>query len=470
MGNDEPTESASRPTAYPPGSSREVLALAAPLILASSFTTIQFTVDRVFLSRYHPDAMGAAMPASMVFWFAFAFVQGMAGYVSTFVAQYTGANRPHRVGPAVWQGIHFSLVTGALFWLLWPAAPTIFAWAGHEPHMQELETTFFRIALGAAMPMALVAAVSGFFAGRGDSWTVLAINAAGTVVHVGLDFVLIFGNFGFPTLGIEGAGWALVAASWASALLGLALFFRKAYREQFATLNWRPERELSLRLLKFGGPAGVQWAFDAASFTLFTLAVGSLGKAEQNATSLTFTLNLLGFLPMMGMGQAIAVLVGQRQGENRPDLAEHSTILGMRWAIGYMAVVALGYALLPRTLMLAFEPAAGTPAADEWPAVAAIVPTLLLCVAIYSVADTFNVTYSFALRGAGDTRFVSLLTFALAWPCMIGPTFAVVYFHGSVYVAWGFATFYIAVMAGCFWWRFNTGKWKSMRVIEPSIV
>ena len=100
--------------------------------------------------------------------------------------------------------------------------------------------------------------------------------------------------------------------------------------------------------------------------------------------------------------------------------------------------------------------------------VAKIVPTLLACVAVYSLADAVNVTFSFALRGAGDTRFVSLLTFALAWPIMVVPTFVVVRGGGSIYAAWVFATAYIVSMAVCFFLRFRTGKWKSMRVIEAA--
>jgi MATE family multidrug resistance protein len=141
--------------------------------------------------------------------------------------------------------------------------------------------------------------------------------------------------------------------------------------------------------------------------------------------------------------------------------------------MGYMALIALMYFLLPQTLMAAFAPEANTEQARDWPAVSLIVPKLLVCVAVYSIVDTLNVTYSFALRGAGDTRFVTLLTFALAWPCMILPTVLVVKVFpspNSVYIAWGFASLYIAVMGACFWWRFNTGKWKTMRVIEPRVV
>src|SRR5437899_1609789 len=79
----------------------------------------------------------------------------------------------------------------------------------------------------AALPMLIMAAVNGFFSGRGQTWTVLGIEAFGTAVNVALALVLIFGRLGFPEMGMEGAGWATVAGSWASALLALGLLLRR---------------------------------------------------------------------------------------------------------------------------------------------------------------------------------------------------------------------------------------------------
>ena len=67
--------------------------------------------------------------------------------------------------------------------------------------------------------MMVMAAVNGFFSGRGQTWTVLGIEAAGTGLNVALALVLIFGRAGFPELGIAGAGWATVAGSWTSAFV-----------------------------------------------------------------------------------------------------------------------------------------------------------------------------------------------------------------------------------------------------------
>src|SRR5579864_3223800 len=449
-----------------PGGSRELLTLALPLIVSQGFMTVQVFVDTILLAWHDTREMAASFPAVMWFWLLFGFLQVTAGYVSTFVAQYTGAGRPERVGPAVWQGIHFAALAGLLFLLMIPATPFLIAIGGHTAALQALEVVYLRCLCFAALPMLVMAAVTGFFSGRGQTWTVLGIEAAGTSVNVALALVLIFGRAGIPELGIAGAGWATVAGSWTSALLAIGLLLQPKYCERFHTLSgWRPERELFGRLMKYGGPAGVQVFLDVLVFNVFVQLVGRLGEAATGATTLTIRLNMVAFLPMMGLGQAVSILVGQRLGADRPDLAERSAYTGLKWVFAYMSGVAAVYLLIPGMLVAAFQ---GDRDPERFAALAAIVPTLLACVAVYSLADSVNVTFSFALRGAGDTRYVSLLTFALAWPIMVVPTFVVVRAGGSIYAAWAFATAYIIAMAACFFLRFRTGKWKSMRVIEAA--
>lgn len=450
------------------GGSRELLKLAFPLVVSQSFMTVQVFVDTIMLSWHDPLEMAASFPALMWFWLPFGLLQVTAGYVSTFVAQYTGAGRPERVGPAVWQGIHFAVLAGLLYLLIVPAAPWLIAIGGHTAALQSLEVIYLRCLSFAALPMLIMAAINGFFSGRGRTWTVMIVESLGVAVNVVLDLVLIFGHAGFPEMGIAGAGWATVAGSWASAIFAIALFFRREFRQDFNTLRgWRFEPDLFGRLMKFGGPAGAQVFLDVLVFHVFVQLVGRLGEGQTAATALAVRLNMVAFLPMMGLGQAISILVGQRLGADRPDLAERSTYTGLKWVFGYMAMVAAIYVLFPRFLVSLFE-GDGDPA--KFAAIAAIVPSLLACVAVYSLADSVNVAFSFALRGAGDTRFVSLLTFALAWPIMVIPTYFVVRAEANLVWAWAFASAYIMAMAICFNFRFRHGKWKSMRVIEPGPV
>src|SRR5207249_8126175 len=98
------------------------------------------------------------------------------------------------------------------------------------------------------------------------------------------------------------------------------------------------------------------------------------------------------------------------------------------------------------------------------------VQTCALPISLYSLFDAINLVFSFALRGAGDTRFVSLFSLALSWPLMVVPTYLAWRFNWGLYWAWTFASAYIIALAVAFLLRFLGGKWKSMRVIEGAVV
>jgi MATE family multidrug resistance protein len=447
---------------------RRLLALAWPLIVSSSFTTIQITIDRLFLSWYDVDAATAAVATLVVFWLPYVLLFMTAGYVATFAAQYSGAGRPERVGPAVWQGLYFSVAGGLVMLALIPLGALIFGLIGHESHIQNLETQFFTCLCWFALPGLLTATASAFFSGRGESTVVMAINAAGLVVTAALDYCWIFGHFGFPELGIVGAGWATVAGAWASAAVGLGLMVRARYRRENATLaGWRLDPALFRRLLRYGVPSGAQWALDITAFNAFIVLTGWFGAAELGATGLVLTINNLAFIPMLGVGQAVAILVGRHLGEDRPDLAERMTWLGLLVAGGYMGLVAVLYVAAPNVFILPFQ---GDNDPAKWGAIADRVVVLLWFVAAFSVFDAANIVLSFGLRGAGDTVFVSLVSLFLAWPVMVLPTWAAWRFDWGLYWAWGFASLYICLQATCYLVRFRGGKWRSMRVIESAVI
>ena len=135
-------------------------------------------------------------------------------------------------------------------------------------------------------------------------------------------------------------------------------------------------------------------------FHIFSQLIGRLGDAEMGATTLAIRLNMIAFLPMMGLGQAVCVLVGQRLGANQPDLAEATTYTGLKWSFGYMCMIATAYLAMPELLVSIFE---GDSNPEKFAKMAAIVPSLLTCVAIYSLADAVNLTFAFAFAGPANT-------------------------------------------------------------------
>jgi MATE family multidrug resistance protein len=448
-----------------PGGVRELMRLALPLIFSSSFLTVQFTIDRIFLSKYSTEAVQAVIPAVMVFWTVFVLLQTTANFATTFVAQYIGAQRPDRVGPVVRQSMLFSVLAGVCFAAgMYSAAGTIAEWMGHEPTVQQMEADFLRCMAFYALPGCMVASVNSFFAGRGLSWTVLKVDAVGAVVTMVLDYLLIFGYAGFPAMGIRGAGIATVLGACVAAAVALVLMFQAANRREFGLLDGPIfDGKLFRRLMRYGLPSGLQWALDGAAFTVFIVMLGWFGSAAFGASSITFTINGMLFIPMLGIGQAVAILVGQRLGADQAELAERTTWTALKLTVAYTVGCAAIYLLFPNQLAELFRSEGD---ATKFEAAAALVPTLLWFVAFYSLFDAAYVVFSFALRGAGDTKFVSKVSLVTSWPLMVLPTYLAFRNEWNVMWAWAFASFYILFVAMVLMFRFRVGKWKSMRVIE----
>ncbi len=213
-----------------PCGGRDVLAIALPLVVQTAFWSVMWFIDRMFLTWYSADAMAASLPAGMLHWTMIGLPQGVAAFANTFVAQYYGAGRHERIGIAVNQGIWFGWVVTPLFFLSIPLAPLLLAHAGATPAIVHQEVLYFQtLAIGAGA-VVIAAAQSAFYTGRGLTTVVMIVNIGGSLVNIGLDWVLIFGKLGFPELGIAGAGLATAAANWSVVVVFWLLMRRHAGR------------------------------------------------------------------------------------------------------------------------------------------------------------------------------------------------------------------------------------------------
>jgi len=456
------------PTSGPDrGSYREVLQLAGPLILSSTGLMIMQFVDALFLSWYSTDAVAAVVPATMAAHLVYSLFAGVAGYAATFVAQYTGAGRPERAAAAVWQGIYFALTTGVLVFMAGWLADFIFAFVGHEERLRAMEATCFSITCW-CMPVSLVgAALGGFFSGRGDTRTLMVAQITGFVLNGVLDYFMIFGYAGFPEMGIAGAAWATGIAQACSTLILTVVFLLPEYRKTFGTWQARTfDGELFVRLMRFGFPSGFRWVVECLAWTFFLFFIGRQGAEAMAISSIAWRINGIAFFPLLGLAQAISILVGQAQGAGRPDLAARSTWRGLVLAESWMLLGAVAFVLFPKPLIALFH-GEGSVSPEQFERMLDDGVVLLRFVALYCVLDALNFVFLSALQGAGDTRWtfavgaVVNITFllALVWLDRIG---------AGLHTFWLAATVCV-MLQGLVWLaRFHAGRWKAMRVIEPA--
>ncbi|SHN54926.1 MATE family efflux transporter [Desulfovibrio litoralis] len=442
----------------------EVLRVGLPLVVSMASVTVILFTDRLFLSHYSLDAIAAALPAGLVHLTIMLTLTGLCAYSSVFIAQYTGAGQKEKVGLALWQGIWIGLICSTLFTLCYFIADIIFSFGDHSQNIKMLEIAYFRILCLGATPFLLNAVLGGFYAGRGITKPVLWANLLAAFINIPLDYILIFGKFGFPELGVEGAALASVAGALAGTIFFIFLIFTKENEELFKVLsNYKFNAELIKKILRYGTPSGINLFLELFSVTWFVFIVGQLGKLELAATNIAFSINSLVFVPMLGLNMAAATLVGQSMGRNKPDEAERATENTLHLAFAYMLPVAMFMLLAPEFLLGLFKPKDMDMVLFN--NLLATGKILLAFIAVYSLVDACNLVYFGALKGAGDTMFFMILMSCSATLLIIGLELAKRFGFAELNVYWSIFTVYVFLLAFLSRKRFLSKKWQNIRLI-----
>jgi MATE family multidrug resistance protein len=448
------------------GGYRQLLQLAFPLILSTGSWAVLHFVDRMLLTWYSRDALAAAMPAGILNFALVSVFVGSVSYAGTFVAQYFGAGKNEKIGKVIWHVIYFSVIGMVLVMAFVPLTGPLFRLIGHAPKVQEMEIIYFRILCFGGLGPILSAGFGGFFSGRGKNWPVMWVNVITTCINLLLDYLLIFGIGPFPELGVFGAGLATVIAGLFSIVLYVILIFNNRNEQVFKVASsWKPDLDFIARFLRFGLPSGVHFFLEIIGFSLFLLIIGRIGTNELAASNMAFNINTFAFMPMLGTGIAVSILVGQSIGEGNVKRAAYATWSATHLSFTYMSFFAILYLLVPDFFIFPFAAGADP---KEFEPIREIALILLRFVALYSIFDTIAIIFSNAIKGAGDTRFVMVSGVVLSFGVLVIPTFiAIILFNTSLYLAWLFCSVYIVAMGFVFLARFLHGKWKTMRVIEP---
>lgn len=441
----------------------EILVLAIPLILSMIGLVLMQFVDALFLAWYSKDAIAAVVPAGMASTFIISPFQGTAGFTSTLVAHYVGAERSGRAFAATWQGIYFSLISSVLvFALSFTAAGPLFSWAGHSEAVRVLEQQYFSILSWFAFTTITGSALSGFFSGRGRTRILMFVQLAGLVVNTVLDYCMIFGKWGFSEMGISGAAIATVFAQGFVALVLFILFIRSGDLSGHPWKDKKFELKLFKRLLRYGIPNGLRFAFEMFAWTLFIFFIGRIGDVELAASNIAFRINGFAFFPIIGLGQAVGVLVGHAQGAGNTKRTLRLTYTGFFIAELWMIAVSLFLFLFPSETFNLFK---GREMFTDYQLISALGSVLLKFVAIYSLLDACNIIFVSSLQSAGDTRWT------MVFSILCNSTFLVIlwvadYLDVNIWFQWTTATIFVMIQAITWLLRFRSGKWEKIKVIE----
>ena len=399
---------------------RALFALALPLILANLAQSAIHATDLVFLGRLGPDAVGAAALAINLYVPLLLAGMGLITAVSPLVAAERGRRRHsvRDVRRTVRQGLWLGVIVCMPCWaVLWHGEAILLAMR-QPPDLARDAGAFLRVLQWGLLPSFLYFALRNFIASiERPVWgTVVLFGAVG--INALLGWALIFGAWGAPQLGFEGAALASALSNlFLFVSLALVVDFAKPFR-RYAIFGrwWRADWGRMHELIRVGLPIAVTITMEVGVFSGAVFLMGLIGKASIAAHAVALQIAAASFMVPMGLAQAATVRVGLGYGARDSRAVGRSGWTAIAMATGFMALMALVLVVFPRPLIGIFLDTAA-PANAE---VVALAVGFLVAAAIFQVFDGVQVVALGALRGVQDTTWPMVVAGVGYWVVGIG--------------------------------------------------
>ena len=390
---------------------KAILSLGVPLV-GSHVAQFAITLtDTIMLGWYDVTALAAQVLASGFFFIIFITGSGFAWAVTPLVAEAeargdtTQARRATRM--ALWLVTLYTIVTLPVMLF----AELIFLAIGQEAVIAELAGVYLKVAGLGLLPAVVVMVFKSFLSALERTRVILIVTLAAVVVNVAFNGVLIFGNLGFPEMGILGAAVASVGTQLVSVLLLIVYILRKLPEHTMFQRMWRPDWEAFGRVFHLGVPIGMTTLAEVGLFSASSVMMGWLGERALAAHGIALQISSLTFMIHIGLSNAATVRAGRALG--RRDWT------GMRdgaWAaIAVSLLVALAtialFLLMPEPLIgLFLDP--DDPRRSEVIAIGAV---LLAAAALFQLVDAAQVMAIGILRGVQETRVPMIIATISYW-------------------------------------------------------
>jgi len=432
---------------------KKILKISLPAAFNSLLDMLQVVTDLIMvgtISAFAVAAVGVGLQSLMLI---FAVLTLFQVGTNALISRFKGAAKMNQASLAlstIWQ---FAFVLSMIIVPIWYFGSSwLYVWFGVVPEVMELGSAYVQV-LTFMMPfifmkLVFITALNA----TGDTKTPLYVKLCSIVLNVGLNYLLIFGHFGFPELGVVGAAVATVIVNMLELLVYVLLYVGK--KTPFKPMM-RFSKNLFRRMLKVGLPASLERTLTMGSFTFFTATIAHYGTEVLAGYQIGLRVEGIAFMPGIGFTIAAMALMGQGLGAKKPEQAREDVMLVMKYAIGLMFFLSFFMIFMPEKIVSLFTNDIKT--IEE-------ASLYLRVVGVSQIPLAISFVLSGALRGAGDSKRTLRINLTSLWLVRIIPAFILTwYFEEVIWV-------YIAMISDTFmkafllWRAFHKGEWQTIKV------
>jgi MATE family multidrug resistance protein len=383
--------------------------LAYPIILGELAQMALGIIDTAMVGAVSYKHLAASSLVQSVIIIPFVLGIGITISVSQLVSQSHGQRDGQQVSHYLYNGFWLSAITALVISLSLEFGQNILFHLNQDPEVAMLAVPYLQIIGWSIIPMLLFMALKQFTDGLEFTKTAMILSLLALPINVLLNWIMIFGNWGFPRLELVGAGWGtLITRTLIFIALGVVILRHSTFKKYIAVRKkqWIFSLKTMKELLHIGIPSSLQLSMEAGAFAVSGILVGTIGAVEQAAHQIALSIASVTFMVSMGLSQAGSIRTSNAFGRKdwpTISLIGRSTIM---MALSYGVACALAFIVFRYQLPLVF---------NDNPEVLALSALLLLYAAIFQISDSTQVICAGLLRGIKDVKIPTLFIAIAYW-------------------------------------------------------
>jgi MATE family multidrug resistance protein len=393
------------------GHATALVSLAVPLVLSNVAGFAIHMTDVVLMGRYDITALAGMVLASSFYFIVFITGSGFSVAVMPLVAQAAEEGRDDEVRRVtrmgLWLTMGFALV--ALPFLV--LSGQIFRAMGQDPEVADYAGRYLAIAGWMIVPALLIALVRSFLSALEHAAVLLWVTLGMAVLNALWGYALIFGAWGAPEMGIEGAAWAALATNGLGAVALTAYALWRLPRYRLWQRLWRPDVGALARVFRLGWPISGQLLAEVGLFAGSALMVGWVGAVPLAAHGVALQLASLAFMIHLGLSQAATIRTGQAVGRGDAAGLRQGAVAAVALSVAAALLTSAIFLLFPEALLGLFTEESDADRAQ----VLAVGATLLALAALFQLFDGAQVVAIGLLRGVQDTAVPFVMAAVSYW-------------------------------------------------------
>ncbi|WP_324753566.1 MATE family efflux transporter [Roseovarius sp. Pro17] len=438
---------------------RSLLSLGMPLIGSHLAQMAIHLTDSIMLGWYSVEALAAQVLAHTFFFIFFIMGSGFAFAVMPMVATACAEGDDRQVRRITRMGCWASLIFAALVLPVMVTSEALFLALDQQPLISALAADYLRIGGWVIVPALMVMVLKSYLAALERTQVVLWLTLGGVALNACVNYALIFGNFGFPEMGVRGAAFASLGVTSAT-LAGLCIYVAIATPEHaLFSRVWRPDWEALRDVFRLGWPIGVTNLLETGLFAASSVMMGWLGTLQLAAHGIAMQLVSLTFMIHLGLSNAATVRAGQSYGRRDRPALRSGAVVAAALSGGFALVTAAAFVAMPTWLISVFL----SPSEPDRAAVIVIGTGLLAAAAVFQLADAGQAMALGLLRAVRDTRAPMIIAGISYWVIGIPASYVLGFpmAMGGIGVWIGLAIGLVvaAVLLGVRFWRW-TERWE----------